>query len=188
MATLSGTLATMGCGVPYAIAAKYAYPDRVAIALVGDGAMQMNGLAELATIARDWRRWADPRLIVLVLDNGDLNQVTWEQRALGGDREVRSLTGSAGRSVRGLRELLGLRGIRVDAPEQVGPAWDEALSSDRPVVLQAVVDPEVAPVPPHVTWEQTRNLLSAAWDDPARVPMMTSALRQKLRELIPWGR
>ena len=188
MATLSGTLATMGCGVPYAIAAKYAYPDRVAIALVGDGAMQMNGLAELATIARDWRRWADPRLIVLVLDNGDLNQVTWEQRALGGDRKFDRSQDLPAVPYAAFATLLGLRGIRVDAPEQVGPAWDEALSSDRPVVLQAVVDPEVAPVPPHVTWEQTRNLLSAAWDDPARVPMMTSALRQKLRELIPWGR
>ena len=82
--SLSGNLATMGPGVPYAIGAKFAHPDRPVIAFVGDGAMQMNGMAELITIARYWREWSDPRLIVAVLHNDDLNQVTWEMRAMGG--------------------------------------------------------------------------------------------------------
>ncbi len=188
MASISGTLATMGCGVPYAFAAKLAYPDRVTIALVGDGAMQMNGLAELATIAAHWREWADPRLIVLVLNNGDLNQVTWEQRALGGDRKFDRSQELPPVPYARFAELLGLNGICVSAPEELGPAWDRAFSSDRPVVLEALVDPEVAPVPPHVTGEQARNLFAAAWGDPARGRMLTSSLRQKLGELIPWSR
>src|SRR5256885_3004229 len=85
MASISGSLATMGCGVPYAIGAKFAHPDRPVIALVGDGAMQMNGMNELLTVAKYWERWSDPRLVVLVLHNNDLNQVTWEMRAMEGN-------------------------------------------------------------------------------------------------------
>src|SRR4029079_1200831 len=134
LASLSGNLATMGPGVPYAIAAKFAHPDRVAIALVGDGAMQMNGLAELITIGMYWRKWSDPRLIVLVLHNDDLNQVTWEQRAMEGDPRYDASQDIPDFPYARYAELVGLKGIRVDDPDQIGAAWDEALAADRPVV------------------------------------------------------
>ena len=82
--SLSGGLATMGSAVPYAIAAKFAFPDRLCVACTGDGAMQMNGNAEMLTVAKYWKSWSDPRIIFLVLNNNDLNQVTWEQRIMGG--------------------------------------------------------------------------------------------------------
>src|SRR5918993_5166174 len=85
MGSVSGTLATMGCAVPYAIAAKFAFPDRPVIALAGDGAMQMNGLSELITVAARWRDWADPRFVVCVLNNRDLSEVSWEQRETEGE-------------------------------------------------------------------------------------------------------
>src|SRR6266513_1637565 len=138
MASLSGNLATMGPGVPYAIGAKFAFPDRVVIATVGDGAMQMNGINELITIAKYRHQWPDQRLIVLVLNNRDLNQVTWEQRAMSGDPKFEGSQNLPDFPYARYAEMLGLKGIRVDAPDQVGPAWDEALSADRPVVLEAV--------------------------------------------------
>src|SRR6185369_5373899 len=161
MASLSGTLATMGPGVPYAIAAKFAYPDRAVVAMVGDGAMQMNGSAELITIAKYWSEWKDPRLVVLVLNNRDLNQVTWEQRAMTGDPKLEASQDVPDFPYAGYAESLGLRGIRVDRPELVGPAWDQAFASDRPVVVEAVTDPEVPPMPPHITFKQATALGSA---------------------------
>src|SRR5207237_6187026 len=149
MASLSGTLATMGPGVPYAIAAKFAHPERAAIALVGDGAMQVNGLNGLITVAKDWRRWSNPTLVVLVLNNRDLNQVTWEQRALQGDPMYPGTQQIPDFPYARFAELIGLQGVRVDHPDQIGDAWDEVLASDRPAVLEAVVDPEVPPLPPH---------------------------------------
>jgi pyruvate dehydrogenase (quinone) len=163
MASLSGTLATMGPGVPYAIAAKFAWPERVAIAMVGDGAMQMNGLNELITIAKYWQEWTDPRLVVLVLNNRDLNQVTWEQRALAGDPKFDASQALPDLPYAEFARSLGLHGIRVDTPERIGPAWDEALSADRPVVLEAITDPNVAPLPPHITWEQAKAFASSVW-------------------------
>ncbi len=160
-ASLSGTLATMGPGVPYAIAAKFCFPDRPAIALVGDGAMQMNGSAELVTAAKYWERWSDPRLIVLVLNNGDLNQVTWEQRVLQGDPKYPGTQQIPDFPYARYAELIGFRGIRVSQPDEVGSAWDEALASDRPVVLEAVTDPTVPPLPPHIKVDQAKALASA---------------------------
>src|SRR5579871_2585234 len=181
MASLSGTLATMGPGVPYAIAAKFAYPDRPAIALVGDGAMQMNGLAELITVSKYWRTRQDPRLIVLVLNNRDLNQVTWEQRAMEGDPRYEASQSIPDFPYAKYAELIGLRGIRVDDPDQLGGAWDEALGADRPVVLEAIVDPEVPPLPPHITFDQARNFMEAALrGDPERGAMIRRSLRQML--------
>ncbi|MGI8568139.1 MAG: thiamine pyrophosphate-requiring protein, partial [Methylocella sp.] len=136
MASLSGNLATMGPGVPYAIAAKFAYPDRVVIAMVGDGAMQMNGMNELITISKYWKRWADPRLIVLVLNNRDLNQVTWELRAMSGDPKFEASQDVPDFPYAKYADLLGLKGIFVNDPDKVGSAWDEALAADRPVVLE----------------------------------------------------
>ena len=129
MATLSGNLATMGPGVPYAIAAKFAWPDRVAIALVGDGAMLMNGINELVTIANYWKEWSDPRLIIMVLANHDLNQVTWEQRVMSGDPKFKPSQDVPDFPFARYAELLGLVGIRVDKPEQIGPAWDAGACS-----------------------------------------------------------
>ena len=161
MASLSGTLATMGPGVPYAIAAKFAHPDRPAIALVGDGAMQMNGNGELVTVAKYWKEWSDSRLIVMVLNNNDLNQVTWEQRVLEGDPKLESTQNVPEFNYARYAEQIGLRGIRMEKPEDVGPGWDEALSSDRPVVVDALVDPSVPPLPPHIRIDQAKAFASA---------------------------
>jgi pyruvate dehydrogenase (quinone) len=186
MASLSGTLATMGAGVPYAIAAKFAHPGRPVIALVGDGAMQMNGNAELLTIAKYWERWGDPRLIVLVLHNDDLNQVTWEQRAMEGDPKYEASQNLPDFPYARYAELIGLRGIRVDDPDQVGAAWDQALAADRPVVLEAVTDPEVPPLPPHITLEQAKAMASAlAHGDPGAGRIVRQTAKDKLRELLP---
>jgi pyruvate dehydrogenase (quinone) len=182
MASLSGNLASMGPGVPYAIAAKFAYPGRPAIALVGDGAMQMNGTAELLTVAKHWRRWDDPRLVVLVLNNGDLNLVTWEQRVLEGDPRFAASQDIPDFPYARYAEMIGLRGVRVDDPDRIGEAWDDVLGADRPAVLEAVVDPEVPPLPPHVTFDQARNLARAALHgDSGRRRMFRNSLRQILR-------
>jgi pyruvate dehydrogenase (quinone) len=179
MASLSGNLATMGPGVPYAIAAKFAFPERVVLALVGDGAMQMNGLNELITIAKYWRRWKDPRLVVLVLNNQDLNQVTWEQRAMMGDPKLEASQDVPDFPYARYAESLGLRGVRVDRPEQIAPAWDAALSADRPCVVEAVADPEVPPLPPHITFQQGKSMLeSILKGDPARGEMIKQSWRQ----------
>ena len=186
MASLSGTLATMGPGVPYAIAAKFAHPDRVAIALVGDGAMQMNGINELITIGKYWRRWSDPRLIVLVLNNRDLNQVTWEQRALEGDPKFEASQDIPDFPYARYAELVGLKGVRVEAPEEIAPAWEEVLAADRPAVLEAVTDPEVPPLPPHISFEQARHfVLSVARGDSGRRAMIEQSLKAKLKEYLP---
>jgi pyruvate dehydrogenase (quinone) len=157
MASLSGNLATMGCAVPYAIGAKFAFPHRPVLAVVGDGAMQMNGNAELVTVAKYWKEWKDPRFIILVLNNRDLNMVTWEQRVMGGDPKTPATQDIPDFSYARYAESLGFKGIRVDRPEQIARAWDEALSADRPVVYEAYVDPDVPPMPPHITFEQAKN-------------------------------
>jgi pyruvate dehydrogenase (quinone) len=186
MASLSGTLATMGCGVPYAIAAKFAHPDRVAIALVGDGAMQMNGLAELITVAKYWERWSDPRLVVLVLNNRDLNMVTWEQRALEGDPRFPASQDIPDFPYARYAELLGLRGVRVESPDEIAPAWDEVLAADRPAVLEAITDPEVPPLPPHITFEEARNfMLAVARGDEGWRDMVEQSLKAKVKEFLP---
>jgi pyruvate dehydrogenase (quinone) len=185
MGSLSGTLATMGPGVPYAIAAKFAHPDRPVIALVGDGAFQMNGMNELITIAKYRERWSDQRLVVLVLHNNDLNQVTWEQRALEGDPKYEASQALPDFPYARYAELLGFKGIRVDAPADVGPAWDEALSAGVPVLYEAITDPEVPPLPPHITLQQARHYLTAVVGDPDRGAMIMESLKQKLVQFTP---
>jgi pyruvate dehydrogenase (quinone) len=185
-ASLSGTLATMGPGVPYAIAAKFAYPDRVAIALVGDGAFQMNGMNELITIAKYFERWSDPRLIVLVLHNNDLNQVTWEQRAMEGDPKYEASQALPDFPYAEYARLLGLEGIRVDNPDQVGTAWEKALAADRPCVVEAITDPEVPPLPPHITLEQARHFMKAIMGgDPDARRMIRQSFAEKIVEFLP---
>jgi pyruvate dehydrogenase (quinone) len=186
MASLSGTLASMGAGVPYAIAAKFAHPDRPVIALVGDGAMQMNGLAELITIAKYHERWPDQRLIVLVLNNRDLNQVTWEQRAMSGDPKFVESQALPSVPYAHWAKLIGLNGIRTRDPSEVGDCWDQAFASDRPTVLEVLCDPEVPPLPPHITVEQARSFASAILHgDPSSRRIIAQSLRQKLPEIIP---
>ena len=186
MASLSGTLATMGPGVPYSIAAKFAYPDRPVFALVGDGAMQMNGINELITIAKYRHRWPDQRLIILVLNNRDLNQVTWEQRAMEGDPKFEGSQDLPDFPYARYAEMLGLKGIRVDSPEAVGPAWDEALAADRPVVYEAVTDPNVPPLPPHITIEQAKALTMALiGGDPDAGGIVRQSFKQKMEEFLP---
>jgi pyruvate dehydrogenase (quinone) len=186
MASLSGTLATMGPGVPYAIGAKFAHPNRPVFALVGDGAMQMNGINELITIAKYRERWPDQRLVVLVLNNRDLNQVTWEQRAMSGDPKFEGSQNLPDFPYASYAEMLGLKGIRIDSPEQVGPAWDQALAADRPVVVEAVTDPEVPPLPPHITIEQAKALSSALMaGDPNSSRIVRQSFRQKMQEFLP---
>jgi pyruvate dehydrogenase (quinone) len=162
LASVSGGLATMGCGVPYAIAAKFAFPNRVAVALVGDGAMQMNGNLELITIAKYWREWKDPRLVVLVLNNRDLNMVTWEMRAFTGQPKYAPSQDLPDFPYAQYASTLGLEGIRVSSPDQVGAAWDAAFAADRPVVIEAVTDPNVPPLPPHVDFKYAKAYALAA--------------------------
>jgi pyruvate dehydrogenase (quinone) len=182
-AALSGNLATMCPGVPYALAAKFAYPDRPVIACVGDGAMQMIGNAALIDVAKYWERWEDPRLIVLVLNNQDLNQVTWEQRVLAGDPKLQASQNIPDFPYARYAEMLGFKGIRVDAPDDVGPAWDEALASDRPVVYEAVTDPEIPPLPPHIRFEQAQSMAKAlAHGDPHGIRIAWNSFRSKLEE------
>jgi pyruvate dehydrogenase (quinone) len=186
MASLSGTLATMGPGVPYAIAAKFAHPQRPVFALVGDGAMQMNGINELITISKYRERWPDQRLVILVLNNRDLNQVTWEQRAMEGDPKFEGSQDLPDFPYASYAELLGLKGIRVDHPDQVGAAWDEALAADRPVVYEAVTDPNVPPLPPHITIEQAKALSSAlAGGDADARGIVKQSFKQKMEEFLP---
>jgi pyruvate dehydrogenase (quinone) len=160
--SLSGTLATMGPGVPYAIGAKWAHPDRPAIALVGDGAMQMNGMAELITIGRYWQQWDDPRLIVAVLHNNDLNQVTWEMRAMEGAPKFTESQNLPDIDYAGFARAIGLHALNVDSPDGVAPAWEQALSADRPSVLDIRCDPDVPPIPPHATFDQVKAMAGAA--------------------------
>jgi pyruvate dehydrogenase (quinone) len=158
----------------------------VAIALVGDGAMQMNGNSELVTIAKYWERWSDPRLIVLVLNNRDLNQVTWEQRAMAGDPKFEAAQGLPDFPYAAYAQLIGLTGIRVETPEQIGPAWDAALAADRPVVIEAITDPEIASLPPHITFDEARSITSALLKrDPDARNIIRRSFREKIEEFLP---
>ncbi len=189
MGSVSGTLATMGCAIPYAIAAKFACPDRPAIALVGDGAMQMNGLSELITIAKYWKRWRDPRLVIMVLNNRELAYVTWEERIQAGDPKWPTSQDLPDLPYSDIARLMGLDGRRVADPQQVGPAWDQALAADRPFVLDMVTDPNVPPLPPHITLEQARGFAGALLSgDPEAGSIITNTARSLLGTLMPGKR
>jgi pyruvate dehydrogenase (quinone) len=184
-ASLSGNLATMLPAVPYAIAAKFAFPERTAFALVGDGAMQMLGMNELLTAARYYPTWSNPRLVVLVLNNQDLNQVTWEQRVLAGDPTFDGSHAIPAFDFARYAESIGLRGIRVERPEDVEPAWAEALVANRPVVVDAVVDPEELPLPPHVTFDQAKKFARSLVGEPYRGQLLRESIRDRVEELLP---
>jgi pyruvate dehydrogenase (quinone) len=186
MCSLSGGLASMGAAVPYAIAAKFAHPGRCVVALVGDGAMQMNNMAELITVAKYWRRWQDPRWIVCVFNNQDLNQVTWEQRVMEGDPKFEASQDLPDVPYHRFAELIGLKGIYCDDPQQVATAWETALASDRPVVLEFKTDPEVPPLPSHISLEQAKHFMGAlAHGDPREGSMLGGVARQILSAILP---
>jgi len=185
-AMLSGNLATMVPGVPYAIAAKFAYPERVAIAMVGDGAMQMGGMAEMLTAAKYYKTWADPRLVVLVLVNEDLNQVTWEQRVMEGDPQFKASQEIPYVDYAAWAELIGLKGIKVTQAAEIEDAWRTALSADRPVIISALTDPNEAPLPPHITFAQAKGFAESVAKDPeSGIAGAVESLREKAREFLP---
>ena len=185
-AMLSGNLATMVPGVPYAIAAKFAYPDRVSIAMVGDGAMQMGGMAEMLTAAKYYKTWADPRLVVLVLTNEDLNQVTWEQRVMEGDPEFKASQEIPYVDYAAWAQMIGLHGIKISKSSEIESAWREALSADRPVIISALTDPNEAPLPPHITFEQAEKFAKSILADPqSGLPGAVESVREKVHEFLP---
>jgi pyruvate dehydrogenase (quinone) len=177
-ASVSGTLATMGCALPYALAGKLAYPDRVAFAFVGDGAMQMSGMTELVTIAEAWQGWSDPRLIILVLNNRDLSYVTWEQRAMEGEPRFDASQALPDIPYATYAQMLGLNGVRIERPEEIGAAWDAAFASDRPFVIDAVTDPNVPTIPPDPSEEVKESIAKALREEPDAA----SVVRQVERE------
>jgi pyruvate dehydrogenase (quinone) len=184
-AALSGTLATMCPSIPYALAAKFAYPDRPVIAAIGDGAMQMIGINALIDIARYHQEWADQRLVICVLHNDDLNQVTWEQRVMEGDPKLEVSQDLPDFPYAEYARMLGLHGVRVDQPDQVAAAWDECLSAGRPALLEVITDPEVPPLPPHIRFEQAKGMAKAiARRDPNAREMITESLKGKLAEFV----
>lgn len=184
--SLSGNLATMGPGVPYGIGAKFGCPERPVIVFAGDGAMQMNGLAELITIKHYWQEWADPRLVIAVLHNNDLNQVTWEMRAMEGAPAFTESQTLPDVPYAAFAELLGLQGIAVENPDDVGPAWDRALAADRPTVLDVRVDPDVPPIPPHATLEQALDSAKAVLKgDENAWGFIREGVKTKLQEFLP---
>jgi pyruvate dehydrogenase (quinone) len=184
-ASLSGGLASLGAGTPYAFAGKMAYPDRTVIACMGDGAMQMSGLNEMITISKYWKQWSNPRLIVLVLNNRDLNQVTWEERIQLGAGKTESTQSIPDFPYHRYAELIGLKGIFVDHPDRVGAAWDEALSADRPVILEAYTDPNVPPLPPHITFEQAKNFVSMIPSEPELASVVKNTAKELLATVLP---
>ena len=185
MASLSGNLASMGCAVPYAIAAKFAYPERTVIAFAGDGAMQMNGNEELLTIAKYWKSWANPSIVICVLNNRDLNMVTWEQRMMEGDAKLETTQVIPDFNYAAYAESLGFLGLRVESPGQVLEAWHQALASDRPVLVEAITDPEVSPFPEHVMMGTAGELASAvAKGDHAALQHTGHILQRKIREKL----
>ncbi|MFD6175315.1 thiamine pyrophosphate-requiring protein [Streptomyces coeruleorubidus] len=184
--SLSGTLATMGCGVPYVIGAKFAHPDRPAIALVGDGAMQMNGMAELITAAKYRHQWEDPRLVVAVWNNQDLNQVTWEMRAMEGAPQFLPSQALPDVQYAAFARSLGLTGIRVEKPEDVEAGWRAALEADGPAVVEFLTDPAVPPIPPHATWEQMEaTAASILKGDSDRGSVVKQGFKAKMQEFLP---
>ncbi|SAK85776.1 thiamine pyrophosphate protein [Caballeronia catudaia] len=186
LCSLSGGLASMGAAVPYAIAAKFAYPERPVIALVGDGAMQMNNMAELITVAKYWKQWSDPRWICMVLNNEDLNQVTWEQRVMEGDPKFEASQDIPSVPYHKFAELIGLKGFYVDDAERMAAVWDEALAADRPVVIEVKADPNVPPLPPHITLQQAKAFAATLMKgDPNQGNVIVDTAKQVLGAVLP---
>ncbi len=185
MGSLSGGLASLGAATPYAMAAKMAHPDRPVIGFIGDGAMQMNGLNVMITVSKYWQEWADPRFIIMVLNNRDLNQVTWEERIQLGDGKTESTQSIPDFPYHRYAELIGLKGIFVDDPEKLGAAWEEALSADRPVILEVYADPNVPPLPPHITLKDATHFMTMMGDEPELGSVLKNSAKQILAGVLP---
>jgi pyruvate dehydrogenase (quinone) len=183
--SLSGGLASLGAGTPYAVAAKFAFPERAVIAFMGDGAMQMNGMNVMITVAKYWREWATPTFIVLVLNNRDLNQVTWEERIQMGAGKTESTQAIPDVPYHKYAELLGLRGIFVDRPEHVAAAWRQALAADRPVILEAYTDPNVPPLPPHITLKDAKNFMAMLPSEPELGSVLKNSVKEVFAAVMP---
>jgi len=176
---ISGTLATMGPAMSFALAAKFAFPDRPAFAFIGDGAMQMLGMNGLITVAKYWRCWRDPRFIVVVLNNRDLNMVSWELRALGGAPKVAATQDLPDLDYAAQAQILGLKGLTIAHPDQVVPVIEEALQATQPVVIDLKADPNVIALPPHASFEQAKNLfLALAKGDSDRNAILAQLYKQ----------
>jgi pyruvate dehydrogenase (quinone) len=185
MCSLSGGLASMGAAVPYAIAAKFAHPDRPVVAMVGDGAMQMNNLAELITVAKYWKTWKTPQWICVVFNNQDLNQVTWEQRVMEGDPKFVASQQIPDVPYHRFAEMIGLTGIFVDNPDFLGEAIDSAFAAGRPVVLEVRTDPEVPPLPPHITLKQAKAFAATLLKgDPVEQGVVMGTAKQVLSKVL----
>jgi pyruvate dehydrogenase (quinone) len=184
LASLSGGLASMGAAVPYAIGAKFAHPDRPVVALVGDGAMQMNNMAELITIAKYYERWPDKRLVVCVFNNEDLNEVTWEQRVMNGNPRYDASQDIPDVRYSQFAEQIGLKGIFVDKPKDLASAWDAALSADRPVVLEVKTDPEIAPLPPHISFKEAKGFMMSMVRDDDAGHVIRDTARQVINKVL----
>ena len=185
MGSLSGGLASLGAATPYALAAKMAYPHRPVIGFIGDGAMQMNGLNVMITASKYWRRWSNPRFILMVLNNEDLNQVTWEERVQLGDGKTPLTQTIPNFPYHEYAELLGLKGIYCDDPERIGAAWDEALASNCPVIMNMKADPNVPPLPPHITLKDAKNFVTMMADEPELGSVIKNSAKQMLAGLLP---
>src|SRR5690554_5758816 len=186
LCSLSGGLASMGAAVPYAIAAKFAHPDRPVVALVGDGAMQMNNMAELITVAKYWQEWGNGQWICAVFNNEDLNQVTWEQRAMQGDPKFEASQNIPNVPYHRFAESIGLKGIYVDREDAVAAAWEEALVADRPVVIEFKTDPDVPPLPPHIKLEQAKAYAQTLLQgDPDQQGIIKQSAKQVLSRMLP---
>jgi len=185
MGSLSGGLASLGAATPYALAAKIAYPHRPVIGFIGDGAMQMNGLNVMITVGKYWKEWADPRFIMMVLNNEDLNQVTWEERVQLGDGKTPSTQTIPNFPYARYAELVGLKGIYCDDPDRVADAWKEALASDRPVILEFKTDPNVPPLPPHITFKDAKNFMTMMVDEPELGSVLRNSFRQIVDTVLP---
>jgi len=185
MGSLSGSLASLGAATPYAMAAKMAFPERTVIAFIGDGAMQMNGLNVMITISKYWKEWSNPHLVVMVLNNRDLNQVTWEERVQLGVGKTESTQSIPDFAYHSYAELLGLKGIMVNDPEQIGAAWDEALAADRPVILNIYADPNVPPLPPHITLKDAKNFTTMLFSEPELGSVIKNSAKEVLASILP---
>jgi len=188
LGSLSGNLATMGPAMPYSVAAKFAYPDRPVFALAGDGAMQMNGINALITVSKYWKEWKDPRFVVLVLNNRDLNMVSWEMRVDGiprfeGSQEIPDFPFAR------YAESLGLHGIRIDKKADVPRLLDLALSSDRPVLIEAYTDPEFPMMPPHISFKEAKGYAKAVLKgDPQRGHMIGETVKTAIADVFGGGK
>ena len=179
MYSCSGTLASMACGLPYTIAAQIAHPGRQCVAFVGDGGFSML-MAELATAVK----YKLP-IIVVVIKNNTLGQIKWEQMVFLGNPEY----GVDLQPIDFVKfaEACGAVGFRIDDPKQCGSILDMALASNSsgPVVIEAVVDPFEAPMPPKVTLDQaTKFAESLMRGEPNRKEIVSTVVADKVRELV----